>query len=615
MSLADVQALFGVGDEGVLYDFSDEDTLFTDSGRSAAATIGDAVAGVTDLSGNDNHAVQATSSGAPIHRGWPKTVGTDLVTNGQFAADTDWTKGTGWTIASDKATKSAGTASNLTQSISLTAGESYLINILFERSAGSFDVEFQGGTTVPWNVTTISGGHFRVLTALTGNVTLSITADSTFAGDIHEIYIQQVTAWRNLGLDFDQGNNDKLWTAGFDASATDTCTLGIVLRKDLGAGNVFSLKFLPTAATRPQAYIGHLAAMDFRIYGSANDTRANAIGEKGLRYLAVSKVNQSGASQTDELIPRLCGLDKSAEATYAGASLTAANWGSSNRIIVGGPEANNSWLDGSISKVFVINRVLNSTETATLEAWLKEDYIYAGLVGDSTHDRNSSADTGASTHQSAITDLVSSVIHSSMLVADWGDDISEQTTDWATFDAEDKANLDLVVVGGFANDVKQRVGEGTATVATILSDLATFIATIKSDCPDALIYALACTPFKEWSDATTFPAAAYQGWQDYNAGLSGVAGVDAVIDSFNTELDDGSGNLKPEYQAYDDGVHPSTRSRFVVARAIETQIDIDFFTASSGDSAPFYIAVDRRTLKSPPKKFIPEKPIRGSLFK
>lgn len=52
----------------------------------------------------------AVSSGAIKNT---PTEGGDIINNGAFAADTDWTKGTGWTIGSGVATKAAGTASQL----------------------------------------------------------------------------------------------------------------------------------------------------------------------------------------------------------------------------------------------------------------------------------------------------------------------------------------------------------------------------------------------------------------------------------------------------------------------------------------------------------------------
>ena len=43
-------------------------TCFTDTGRTTAAGVGDAVAAITDLSGNGNHATQSTVSQRPILR-------------------------------------------------------------------------------------------------------------------------------------------------------------------------------------------------------------------------------------------------------------------------------------------------------------------------------------------------------------------------------------------------------------------------------------------------------------------------------------------------------------------------------------------------------------------
>ena len=49
------------------------------------------------------------------------TLGSELISNGNFASDTVWSKGTGWTIAAGVATKAPGAASQLTQNI-LTTG-------------------------------------------------------------------------------------------------------------------------------------------------------------------------------------------------------------------------------------------------------------------------------------------------------------------------------------------------------------------------------------------------------------------------------------------------------------------------------------------------------------
>lgn len=53
------------------------------------------------------------------------SIGDSVVTNGNFDADSDWTKGAGWTISGGEAAFSGSTIESLTQEITLTEGRSY----------------------------------------------------------------------------------------------------------------------------------------------------------------------------------------------------------------------------------------------------------------------------------------------------------------------------------------------------------------------------------------------------------------------------------------------------------------------------------------------------------
>ena len=53
--------------------------------------------------------------------------GGELVTNGDFAIDSDWTKGTGWTISGGTANALSANGTYLTQSSLGGAGKNYLI--------------------------------------------------------------------------------------------------------------------------------------------------------------------------------------------------------------------------------------------------------------------------------------------------------------------------------------------------------------------------------------------------------------------------------------------------------------------------------------------------------
>lgn len=86
------------------------------------------------------------------------TLGSELIVNGGFGADSDWTKGANWTIAAGVATKSGGVANNLTQ-IPLTDTTWY-------RAVGT--LASYGGA-----------GVFNIIFGATNNVGTSVTANAT----------------------------------------------------------------------------------------------------------------------------------------------------------------------------------------------------------------------------------------------------------------------------------------------------------------------------------------------------------------------------------------------------------------------------------------------------
>ena len=113
-----------------------------------------------------------------------------LVTNGTFDADTDWTKGTGWTIGSGVATKSAGTASDLYQLLTLEVGKTYAVTYTVSGySAGQVLPSFTGGTTVSGTARTANGTYTDLLTASPGSNRFNIYGNSTFVGSVDNISI------------------------------------------------------------------------------------------------------------------------------------------------------------------------------------------------------------------------------------------------------------------------------------------------------------------------------------------------------------------------------------------------------------------------------------------
>jgi len=119
--------------------------------------------------------------------------GDTVAVNGGFATDTDWTKGTGWTIASGKAScdGSQTDVSDLYQSV-LVADTRYAISFTVSNySQGK--IRPQAGATNGTYVTS-NGSYYEVLVCTTTAV-FSMEADADFIGSIDDVVIQPIPDW------------------------------------------------------------------------------------------------------------------------------------------------------------------------------------------------------------------------------------------------------------------------------------------------------------------------------------------------------------------------------------------------------------------------------------
>jgi hypothetical protein len=122
-------------------------------------------------------------------------LGSDVIVNGVFAADTDWTKGTGWTIGSGVATKTAGSAGALEQAQTIAVGSVWLLTAEVTRTAGTLTPRFvnSGGTVrFTGQGITASGAIAQVMTD--GNFAdiarFQFNADATFAGTVDNVTLR-----------------------------------------------------------------------------------------------------------------------------------------------------------------------------------------------------------------------------------------------------------------------------------------------------------------------------------------------------------------------------------------------------------------------------------------
>lgn len=111
----------------------------------------------------------------------------ELVLTPDFATDTNWTKGAGWVIGSGVATKTAGTASALSQSISAVTGRVYAFTFTHTRTAGTLTVDVSGVT-----VATLTTGATTTInfTAASASPTINFNGDATFAGTLDNVSVQ-----------------------------------------------------------------------------------------------------------------------------------------------------------------------------------------------------------------------------------------------------------------------------------------------------------------------------------------------------------------------------------------------------------------------------------------
>jgi hypothetical protein len=132
--------------------------------------------------------VQATAANRPVNG----SVGATIISNGDFASDTVWTKGSGWAIGSGVATATTSSA-GLNQSITPVVGTHYLITYTITRTAGSVTPRFTGGSTVSGTARSAAGTFSDVITAVTGNNVFEFIG-SGFSGTVDNVAVQPITA-------------------------------------------------------------------------------------------------------------------------------------------------------------------------------------------------------------------------------------------------------------------------------------------------------------------------------------------------------------------------------------------------------------------------------------
>jgi hypothetical protein len=238
------RSLFRSGEDGFLFgNFAELDELFTTTTGQTNVAVNDDLVGLV----LDDHGWGSQTLAQIV------VAQSELVTNGSFSADANWSKGTGWTISGGAAVKAAGTGSVLGQALAGVDGAAYYWTMTVTRAAGSVNIGWVGTGTVFGYSITASGTYSGVMIAPAGGglTTLRVTADASFDGTVDNVSVRRIPGnhasqltsanrplWKeNAGKPYLllDGSNDALIGSFFPMATGTGLTMAIAFNSTQGA--------------------------------------------------------------------------------------------------------------------------------------------------------------------------------------------------------------------------------------------------------------------------------------------------------------------------------------------------------------------------------------------
>lgn len=287
---------------------------------AAAGAVGDVLLvdsiSVRELPGN--HASQSTATARPILRQTP-VLGSELVTNGAFDADTNWTKENGWTISGGKLRYSvSGTGREAYQTIPTIAGRTYSIEFAVDSmSSGQVGIYSLESNVTSAVFSTSLGTRTLAFVATGATMTVRIRSSAAGSGDIviDNVSVREVISYRTDQnyLEFD-GVDDFLVTQSIDFTATDKMTVWAGVRKMSDAVVGMVCESSSNSDTTNGAFSvrapGDAATANY-YWGVRGDTAQTAFSSAG--YAAPTsnvvscRFDLAGTGRAQEVFPRIDG--------------------------------------------------------------------------------------------------------------------------------------------------------------------------------------------------------------------------------------------------------------------------------------------------------------------
>ena len=200
-------------------------------------------------------------AGTTAYNGAPDALGSNVVTNGTFDTDSDWTKDTGWTIGSGKATRSgASTNSYISQDFDVVSGTTYMLK--YDRTYISGGGETNCFSYFEGNVSRSTRGIYSSLVQETvtvvdtftpthsGNLAFRLYGIGTFEGSIDNIEIKPISGIGTI--------SGATWTHGIGAPVAQTAVIDWNKIQARTNGGSLNEVLIPQGLTAGRDLLGNL---------------------------------------------------------------------------------------------------------------------------------------------------------------------------------------------------------------------------------------------------------------------------------------------------------------------------------------------------------------------